>query len=202
MTSKNNYQVPARPVRAELEVKRSRFIADIARASSADAARAFVAKIREAFPDATHHCWAFQAGPPGDTRAIGCSDDGEPHGTAGRPMLNVLLHAPVGEVVAVVTRYFGGTKLGTGGLARAYSDAVKLALDELETMAVQQWTTVTVTANYRQWSLLTPWLQKWQGEVKDTVYDADIRATIAIPENHLDKFVTQCAQHGISITRR
>ncbi|MCU0618133.1 MAG: YigZ family protein [Gemmatimonadaceae bacterium] len=82
-------------------------------------------------PDATHHCWAYVAGPPGSTSHIGLSDDGEPHGTAGRPMLNVLLHADVGDIVAVVTRWYGGVKLGTGGLSRAYAGAVQTALATL-----------------------------------------------------------------------
>lgn len=84
-------------------------------------------------PGATHHCWAFVAGEPGSTTHIGMSDDGEPHGTAGRPILNALLHSGVGEVVAVVTRYFGGVKLGTGGLARAYAGSVSDALSSLAT---------------------------------------------------------------------
>lgn len=80
-------------------------------------------KIRALRPDATHNCWAYAAGPPGDTAHIGSSDDGEPHGTAGRPMLNVVLHCGIGRICVVVSRWFGGVKLGTGGLARAYQDA-------------------------------------------------------------------------------
>ncbi|RMH48400.1 MAG: YigZ family protein [Gammaproteobacteria bacterium] len=199
MTGDNHYLVPARPARAELEVKRSRFIADIARASTAEEARAFVERIRAEFPDATHHCWAFQAGPPGDTRAIGCSDDGEPHGTAGRPMLNVLLHAPVGEVVAVVTRYFGGTKLGTGGLARAYADAVTLALAQLETERVQQLQKRTIVADYRQWSSLEHWLKQWHAEILEITYDSQVRAVIAIAEQYLPALQTHCAQSKITL---
>lgn len=83
-----------------------------------------MAAIRAGNADATHNCWAYAAGPPGDTARIGSSDDGEPHGTAGRPMLNVLLHCGVGQICVVVSRWFGGIKLGTGGLARAYQDSV------------------------------------------------------------------------------
>jgi uncharacterized YigZ family protein len=129
MTIQSDYLVPAKPCRVYLTVKRSRFIATITRASSPKAAKTVARQIRDEFHDATHNCWAFAAGPPGDTAAVGASDDGEPHGTAGRPMLNVLLHSTAGEIVAVVTRYYGGIKLGTGGLVRAYSDAVKTALE-------------------------------------------------------------------------
>jgi len=93
-----------------------------------------IRSVREEFPDATHHCWAFVAGPPGTTARIGMSDDGEPSGTAGRPILNTLLHADVGEVVAVVTRWYGGVKLGKGGLGRAYAGAVTRALETLPTV--------------------------------------------------------------------
>ena len=125
------FLVPAERHRVEETILKSRFITTLQRAKSAAAARQFVAEMRAEFPDATHHCWAFLAGPPGTSASVGMSDDGEPHGTAGRPMLQVLSHGRVGEVGAVVTRYYGGTKLGTGGLARAYSGGVALALESL-----------------------------------------------------------------------
>jgi len=113
--------------------RRSRFIATLGPAADPERAQAFVRVVEEEFPDATHHCWAFVAGPPGNTAQVGMSDAGEPHGTAGRPILNALLHSGVGEIVAVVTRYFGGVKLGKGGLGRAYAGAVRAALESLPT---------------------------------------------------------------------
>ena len=112
--------------RAEETVRRSRFIVTMARVSSPEEAKAFIDRIREEHAGATHNCWAYNAGAPGDTAQVGASDDGEPKGTAGRPMLTALLHSDVGEVAAVVTRYFGGILLGTGGLVRAYQGSVKL----------------------------------------------------------------------------
>ncbi len=131
MAEADRYPIPARRHRVEQTVRRSRFIATLAPANDEGSARAFIDRVRAEFPDATHNCWAYVAGPPGSTAVIGMSDDGEPHGTAGRPMLEVLLHSGVGEVAAVVTRYFGGVKLGRGGLGRAYSDVVTLALGSL-----------------------------------------------------------------------
>src|SRR5262245_29082875 len=128
------YRVPARPVRVEDRIEKSRFIASAARAQSSADARAFVESLRSEMPDATHHCFAFVAGPPGSSNAVGSSDDGEPSGTAGRPMLSVLMNCGVGEIVVVVTRYFGGVKLGKGGLVRAYTGAVQHALRELATV--------------------------------------------------------------------
>lgn len=136
------YPVPAGPHRVELVIDRSRFVCTIARASSTDDAQAFIKQINTEFPDATHNCWAFVVGEPGSTDRIGMSDDGEPHGTAGRPMLTVLLHSGIGEIAAVVTRYYGGIKLGTGGLVKAYGGAVQEALASLPT--VQRVDTVDV----------------------------------------------------------
>ena len=125
------YPIPARTHRVEEEIQRSRFITTLAHTPTLDEARAFVQQMKAEFGDASHNCWAYVVGPPGSSAQIGMSDDGEPHGTAGKPMLTVLLHADVGDVTAVVTRYFGGTKLGKGGLVRAYSGGVQQALATL-----------------------------------------------------------------------
>ncbi len=128
------YPIPARSHRVEEEIKRSRFITTLGYTPDVEAARAFVAGVSTEFADANHNCWAYVVGPPGATAQIGMSDDGEPHGTAGRPMLTVLLHSGIGDICAVVTRYFGGTLLGKGGLVRAYSGGVQLALGDLPTL--------------------------------------------------------------------
>lgn len=116
-------------LRSEIEIKRSRFITLIRRVESEDAARQLLADAREEFPDARHHCSAFVVSVPGAQPRSHSSDDGEPSGTAGRPMLDVLTGANLVDIAAVVVRYFGGTLLGTGGLVRAYSDAVRTTLD-------------------------------------------------------------------------
>ncbi|WP_020144927.1 YigZ family protein [Terracoccus sp. 273MFTsu3.1] len=121
------YLTLASPASAELEVKRSRFLCDVAPVASEEDARAFIETVRSATRDAGHHCTAFVLGPDGDTQRS--NDDGEPSGTAGAPMLDVLRGRALTDVVAVVTRWFGGTLLGTGGLIRAYGDAVTSAVD-------------------------------------------------------------------------
>ncbi|MGN0908596.1 MAG: YigZ family protein [Succinivibrio sp.] len=132
MTEKAALLVPAlhggETVRTELVVKKSRFITTIGRARGVEACREFVAKVSEEFSDARHNCFAFNGGKAGESGFAGCSDDGEPHGTAGQPMLNIILHCGMGEICCVVTRYFGGILLGTGGLVKAYSDSVRQAL--------------------------------------------------------------------------
>jgi uncharacterized YigZ family protein len=122
-----SYLTLAGEVEAELEVKRSRFLATVRRVPDEAAALELVAEHRRRYSDARHHCSAFVIGP--DQGLVRAGDDGEPSGTAGLPMLNVLVGMGLSDVAAVVTRYFGGTLLGAGGLARAYSGAVSAALD-------------------------------------------------------------------------
>jgi uncharacterized YigZ family protein len=127
----SGYAIPAGTHRVAQVIERSRFITTLGAAPGVEAARALIDTVRAEFPDATHNCWAYVAGPPGSSGFIGMSDAGEPHGTAGRPMLDVLLHSGVGDIVAVVTRYYGGVKLGKGGLVRAYGGCVQNALATL-----------------------------------------------------------------------
>ena len=120
MTSRKRYRIPARQSRVTHEVKGSRFIATAVCAPNVAAAKEFVARIKDEFSDATHNCWAWVVGFPGSTACNRSSDDGEPGGTAGLPILHALLNSGVGDIAVVVTRYFGGVKLGRGGLVRAY----------------------------------------------------------------------------------
>lgn len=123
------YLYPTNDVSFEEVIKKSRFITYLSHVESKDEALAFLADLKELYPDARHHCWAYVIGDPSCTATVGMSDDGEPHGTAGRPMLGVLQSKNVGDVMVVCVRYFGGTKLGTGGLVRAYSTGVIEALE-------------------------------------------------------------------------
>lgn len=129
----SSFLIPAASICYEQTIKNSRFISYIAHAPDPQTAHAFIEQIRQEYPDARHVCWAFVAGKPKQTTAVSCSDDGEPAGTAGKPMLNVLLHSELGELVVVVVRYFGGVKLGTGGLVRAYSSSVTAVLKQTPT---------------------------------------------------------------------
>ena len=128
-----DYKYPAKPVTYREEIKKSTFIVHLAHTPDIDSAKRFIADINEQYPDARHNCWAHVAGAPGGSHVYGFSDDGEPNGTAGKPMLNVLQGSGLGEITAVTTRYFGGIKLGTGGLVRAYGGTLNNALLELET---------------------------------------------------------------------
>jgi len=126
-----SYKVPAGASTAQLVIKKSRFIATVSRAGTRREAEDFIESVRALHPAASHNCYAFLACAPGGAD-IGFGDDGEVSGTAGRPMMTLLEHSGIGEIVVVVTRYFGGIKLGPGGLLRAYTDSLRAALGELE----------------------------------------------------------------------
>ncbi len=127
------YKIPSLNVFYQEEIKKSKFIVHIGHTPNVDAAKAFIKSIEDKYPDARHNCWAHVAGEPGGSHVLGFSDDGEPNGTAGKPMLNVLMGSGIGEITGVVTRYFGGIKLGTGGLVRAYGGSLNNAMLELQT---------------------------------------------------------------------
>jgi uncharacterized YigZ family protein len=128
------YPVPAQSVEISEEIKKSRFITLLQPTPGVEAAKAFIQQVKSQHPSARHHCWAFVAGAPSDSQQLGFSDDGEPAGTAGKPILGQLMGSGIGEITAVVVRYYGGIKLGTGGLVRAYGNGVQLALAQLSVM--------------------------------------------------------------------
>lgn len=175
------YPVPARLHRVEKTIHGSRFITTLAPAPDEEAARGFIDRIRAEFPDATHNCWAYVAGPPGSTARVGMSDDGEPHGTAGRPMLDALLHSRVGEVAAVTTRFFGGTKLGRGGLGRAYAGGVNLALEALPTLRKVARTSVKIEVDYSAVDALFRFLDEVGATRNDGTYGVSVRIEAAVP---------------------
>ena len=181
--SETGYPVPARLHRVEETIQRSRFLTTVARAPTDIEARNVLNSVREEFPDATHHCWAFIAGPPGSTLSVGMSDDGEPHGTAGRPMLTTLLHCGIGEIVAVCTRWYGGTNLGTGGLSRAYSGGVKLALESLPLDRKVERALMEVEVGYPQVDGLQKLLAELDSRVEREQYGGRVVYEVAVPES-------------------
>ena len=183
------YKIPAKLYRTEETIKRSRFIATVAHAFTEEDAKVFISIIKNEFPDATHNCWAFVAGPPGDNARIGLSDDGEPHGTAGKPILTVLLHSEIGEIVAVVTRYFGGTKLGTGGLVRAYSGSVKNTLAGLSIKEKRDVITLTAILDYSKITAVRQMIESFNSEIIEAKYEADVSFKIELPKNNKDSFI-------------
>ncbi len=174
------YRVPVGKAQSELIVKNSTFICSLAHAPSVAAAQAFVAEITRLHADASHNAWAFKltTGPQG---VIGSSDDGEPGGTAGRPMLAVLAGSGLCEIVAVVTRYFGGTKLGTGGLVRAYSAAVRKALKSLDTKELVLHHMARISVDYGLYNNLKRLLPRQGVSIQEEIFAAAVTLLVAVP---------------------
>lgn len=186
----SEYRKPSATHRCELIIKNSRFITTVAATPDRSSAEAFVAQLKAEHPSANHNCWAHIAGSPDDSRNRGCSDDGEPKGTAGRPMLTVLDHSGLGEVTVVVTRYFGGVKLGTGGLVRAYSQAVREALETLPTTLVVPKEQIEISAPFEMTGQLEQLLSQFSVEVQERQWEAQLKIYGEIETAQLEGLTT------------
>lgn len=186
---------------AELEVRRSRFVCTLARVDSEEAARAVIEDVRASARDARHHCTAFILAPDSSTGSMATersNDDGEPSGTAGAPMLEVLRGRGLSDVVAVVTRWFGGTLLGTGGLIRAYGDAVAAAVDTATVVRREPRTLVEVEVDHTDGPRVDNALRRTD-PVLLSVTSVDYRATglvltLAVAASRRDEIATTIAE--------
>ncbi|SEB55423.1 uncharacterized protein, YigZ family [Nocardioides exalbidus] len=180
-----SYDTVARAATAEVEDRGSRFVCTIRRVGDEDEARALVAVLRREHPGARHHCSAFVIGPRGEVQRS--SDDGEPAGTAGAPMLEVLRGAGVSDVAAVVTRWFGGTLLGAGGLVRAYGDAVRAALAEAGTLRRSLLTELALDLDHADAGRVEGELRSRGVTVLEVAYDARVRLLLAAPASEVER---------------
>ena len=181
----------ATPVHSELVIKKSRFIGSVEPCSGREAALARVAELRTAHATATHVCWALMAG--GHSAA---NDDGEPGGTAGRPMLEVLRHQDLDGVLATVVRYYGGTPLGAGGLVRAYTDSVAQALLKAEKMPVIRTTTLRCVVPYALEGWLRRELESHDASLLDAQHGEGVAVTLELPEANATKLVARINDAG------
>lgn len=187
----NRYPIPAERYRCEIEVKHSRFITTIVATDTPETALTFISDIKQEFPDATHNCWAYLIGPPGSTDRIGLSDDGEPHGVAGKPMLTTIQHSGLGDITAVVTRYFGGTKLGKGGMVKAYTLAVKTALEQLKVAEKIDWVELSLRFDYQFLGSIERLLPSFEVVLKEKQFAEKIHLHIMLPEENYPDLCTQ-----------
>lgn len=181
--------LPLEEVRAELLVVNSRFIASLAPVFSVDEAREFVLRIRQEFRDASHNVPAYLVG-CGSSVIAHCSDDGEPAGTAGRPALAVLQGSGLGYAALVITRYFGGTKLGTGGLVRAYSDAARAVISQARRGQKIPVVTLMLGLPYSYFEQVRLLAAAHKGEVLDQDFGAEVTLTLRFPDPAQDAFQT------------
>lgn len=182
------YYIPTRAAESEFVEKRSRFIGYIKPVETEAEARAFVEKIKKRHYDARHNCWCYLLREGGVVRY---SDDGEPQGTAGQPMLGVFEKEGITDLVCVVTRYFGGILLGTGGLLRAYTKGAKDALDAAGVSVVRRWVRQLVPCTYSLYERLKQETERFGAVIEDTEYSADIVLTVLVPEEQSDAYAAR-----------
>lgn len=183
----NAYLVPDGRTEVCHEIKKSRFIARLSCAKDREQAMLVLAQARQDYPDARHHCWAYQIGSPNSPHLVAMSDDGEPGGTAGKPILNVIQHKEVGDVMLIVIRYFGGIKLGAGGLVRAYSQAAQQAFDALSTSWHVELDEFKLRCDFADEQSLRHWLSQQQTNVMNVEYSQAVELTIAMDEAKLSE---------------
>ncbi|WP_338675229.1 YigZ family protein [Streptomyces sp. SCSIO 30461] len=180
------YRTVAHEGAHEIEINRSRFICALAPAATEQEAQDFIARIRREHPAATHNCYAYVIGADAAVQRAG--DDGEPGGTAGVPMLQMLTRREVRYAVAVVTRYYGGVKLGAGGLIRAYGGAVGEALDALGTVTRRRFRLATVTVGHQRAGRLENDLRAAGRSVREVHYGESVTIEVGLPESDVDSF--------------
>jgi len=176
-----SYAIAINDVEDESIINRSRFICYLRPCSGIAEAKAILKELQQLHPQANHHCYAFLTKAAEDSQGYGCSDDGEPSGTAGKPMLLALQGGGIGQVCAVVVRYFGGTKLGTGGLQRAYGGSVRQALAFLQSKIKIAMVHKTLACQYSQVDDVLHLLRQVEGEVLAQDYQQEVIFQLAIP---------------------
>ncbi len=188
------YNIPATQHQFEFEIKRSQFICYAAHTDHREAAENFIQTIRKLHPQARHVCWAYIAGEP-NTTIMSMSDDGEPSGTAGRPMLKILQYSGLGEIAVAVVRYFGGIKLGTGGLQRAYSDAVSGVLEDLPLKLKVPREQIEFCYDYALESIVRHVLSRYDIDGEQLSYNEQVSISLQIASTQLDAFQTELINH-------
>ncbi len=183
-----SYTVLAAPVESSTEEKNSDFLTFLHPVTSRDEAIALVETYRQQYPDANHVCWAYVIGNTRQPQTQAFSDDGEPSGTAGKPMLHVLTERDVGNSLAVVVRYFGGVKLGAGGLVRAYSGAVSHAVNNAELRAVIPCIELEITVDFSRETRIRHLVNQFSGQILSVDYGAEVNLRISLAVAHLASF--------------
>lgn len=178
---------------AEIEIKKSRFIATVMPAETEEVALEFIEQMKKKYWDATHNCSAYIVGT--DNPVMRCSDDGEPSKTAGRPMLDVLLAHELTNIVVVVTRYFGGTLLGTGGLVKAYQSAVIEGLAHSKIITKELGIKVQITTDYNWIGKIQYFIAQEQYTLISSTYTDIVQLDLLVPPSKYDSFVKKIAEH-------
>lgn len=197
------YPVPSQILETTFEVKKSLFHARAGLAENREQAMTLLAECKSTYPDARHHCWAYLLGNPFSPHSAAMSDDGEPSGTAGKPILNVLQHKGVGDVMVVVSRYFGGIKLGAGGLVRAYSASAQQTMEQLPVVEHVLLTPVQICTEFRHEQFFRHFVEQHAGQVEHCEYQQGVTLYLALPEQHVQALQESAAnlQATVKLTK-
>ncbi len=187
-----DYPVPAGVLERETVVRKSRFIARVAPVAHRDEVKSLAQQAWQDHPEARHVCWAYQIGPPGSAAEAGMNDDGEPSGTAGKPILNVIQHKDMGDVAVVVIRYFGGIRLGAGGLVRAYAGAAESVLSVVERQQNQAMAELVVNLPFAMEQPLRHWCHQNGAEPAQADYGEGVTLTVLLPEEATGALIEFC----------
>lgn len=194
-----DYPVPAGYLERETDVKKSRFIARVAPVGSREDVKSWIEQAHKDHPDARHICWAYQIGRPGSAAEAGMNDDGEPSGTAGKPILSVIQHKDMGDVLVMVIRYFGGIKLGAGGLVRAYAGAAESVLSEVGRVIQKPLEVVYVIMGFADEQPLRHWCEGHDGLIVDMEYGSRVRAMVEVAVEEYDELTAFCDSRGLEL---
>jgi len=190
-----SYPIPSEQAVAEIEIKKSRFIAYAKGIQTRAEGMAWLEQIKAQYPDARHHCWAYLIGNPTCAANAGMGDDGEPSGTAGKPILNVLNHKNIGDVMIIIVRYFGGIKLGAGGLTRAYGQAAQAVMEILPTEQQIEMDTITVTCDFALEQSIRHWVGLAQGHIEQIDYSQQVQMQLVVPTSESESVIQQLEAH-------
>lgn len=198
----SGYPTPAEDRERETDVRKSRFIARVHMVRDRQQAMDRLTQARHDHPTANHHCWAYLLGRPGAATSAAMNDDGEPSGTAGKPILNVIEHKGIGDILVIVIRYFGGVKLGAGGLVRAYAGATESVLGDLPLRRETPQVRYRLVLDFADEQPLRHWLDQHTGTLITIRYQQQVTADIAIPGAQQDALIDFAGTQGIAVPRR
>ena len=191
-----SYQTLQRAVTARLEIKKSAFITYAYPVTSREQAMFHVEQLHNEYPDARHWCWAYIIGDPNNTTSAGFDDDGEPNGTAGRPILNVLQHKSIGNIIVIVVRYFGGIKLGAGGLTRAYAGSAQAAVDKMQLCPYMPMASIQILAQFATEAQCRYVVESLNGTIDNVAYSKDVLLSATIAEADIEALKAELAMAG------
>ena len=196
----SQYEIPQKTATAEVEVKRSKFLVEVRRITSSKQMRSFFLEKQKEHPKANHNCWGMIAGAPDYSNGYGFSDDGEPSGCAGKPIFSVMSHSGLGQIGLMVTRYFGGIKLGTGGMVKAYTESAKAGIEAVIREEFSPMQSLTLIFGYDQEPSVRYFLDNFDTGTLEFSYTENVFVTVSLKTSLIDIFKTGLQERfGISV---